>query len=220
LDIESGKMRFLDPYHRGDGNPGKAFPLRIRLGSVFTPENLVGVKGEKSQIDTGCNFDGTLKPKLWQRKLREQTAVETNAAGMCSKGAWGGETYTNLMLFEYGGFGGGHNLVGLRFLARHKVTLNFPKRTIEQAAPPGSNTMVIPEADRWAIRYWFHEIAEPVKAWFREHLPAPLNGQADNRVQRRTESVRNVDFSEAPMTRSRSILEPATVGPGLRTPPK
>ena len=25
---------------------------------------------------------------------------------------------------------------------------------------------------------WFHEIAEPVKAWFREHLPAALNGQA------------------------------------------
>ena len=93
-------------------------------------------------------------------------------------------------------------------------------KALEQAAPAGSKTLLIPEADRWAIRYWFHEIAEPVKAWFREHLPAPLNGQADSRVQRRTESVREVDFSEAPMTRPRSILGPATVGPGLRTSPK
>src|SRR6266571_1082903 len=45
LDFESGKMRFLDPDHLGRGNLGKAFPLRILFGSVFTPENLVGVKG-------------------------------------------------------------------------------------------------------------------------------------------------------------------------------
>src|SRR2546425_1499457 len=41
LDFESGKMRFLDPDHLGRGNLGKAFPLRILFGSVFTPENLV-----------------------------------------------------------------------------------------------------------------------------------------------------------------------------------
>ena len=130
LDFESGKMRFLDPDHPEDENPGNAFPLRIFFGSIFIPENLVGVKGEKSKMDTGCTFDGTLKPRLWQRKLREQTTFETNAAGVFSKGIWGGETYTNLMLSQYGGFPGGHNLVGLRFLARHKVTFNFPKRTM------------------------------------------------------------------------------------------
>src|SRR5437867_2361095 len=95
LDFESGKMRFLDPDHPGDENPGKAFPLRILLGSVFTRENLAGVRGEKSQIDTGCNFDGTLKPKLWQRKLLEQTTFETNAAASFPNGVWGGETYTD-----------------------------------------------------------------------------------------------------------------------------
>ena len=72
LDFESGKMRFLDPDHPGIEDPGKAFPLKISFGSVFTPENLVGVKGEKSEIDTGCNFDGTLKPKLLRQKRREQ----------------------------------------------------------------------------------------------------------------------------------------------------
>src|ERR1051326_8157390 len=130
LDFESGKMRFLDPDHPGNECPGTAFPLKISFGLVSTPENLVGVIGEKSQIDTGCNFDGTLKPKLFRRKLREQTAFGTNAAGTFAKAAWGGETYTNLVLNQYGGFWGGHNLVGLRFLARHRVTLNFPKRTM------------------------------------------------------------------------------------------
>lgn len=123
LDFAAGKMRFLDPDHLANENLGKPFPLKIFLGQVFTPENLLGVKGKKSQIDTGCTFDGTLKPKLLRRKLREPTTFETNAAGTFHKGVWGGETYTNLMLNEYG-----CNLVGLRFLGRHKVTLNFPKR--------------------------------------------------------------------------------------------
>ena len=44
---------------------------------------------------------------------------------------------------------------------------------LEQAAPAGSKRLLIPEAaDHKVIGYWFHEIEEPVKAWFREHLPA------------------------------------------------
>jgi len=80
LDFESGKMRFLDPDHPGIEDPGKAFPLKISFGSVFTPENLVGVKGEKSEIDTGCNFDVTLKPKLLRQKRRDRTALENNSS--------------------------------------------------------------------------------------------------------------------------------------------
>jgi hypothetical protein len=29
-----------------------------------------------------------------------------------------------------------------------------------------------PEANHGNIRYWFHELAEPVKAWFHEQLAA------------------------------------------------
>jgi fermentation-respiration switch protein FrsA (DUF1100 family) len=50
-------------------------------------------------------------------------------------------------------------------------------KTLEQAAPAASKTMLIPEANRQNIRYWFHEIAEPVKAWFAEHLPTPPDGE-------------------------------------------
>jgi len=42
-----------------------------------------------------------------------------------------------------------------------------------QAAPAGSNSLLIPDASHQWTGYWFHEIAEPVKAWFTERLPAP-----------------------------------------------
>jgi len=45
-------------------------------------------------------------------------------------------------------------------------------KVLEQAAPSGSKSLLIAEANRWAVRYWFHEISEPVKTWFQEHLPS------------------------------------------------
>src|SRR6266568_2436503 len=50
---------------------------------------------------------------------------------------------------------------------------------LQQAAPAGSKSLLIPEANRWAVTYWFHEIAEPVKAWFHEHLPGLPDGQLE-----------------------------------------
>jgi hypothetical protein len=42
--------------------------------------------------------------------------------------AWAGKSYTNLVVQQMPGRG--PNLIGLRFLARHLVTLDFPKRTM------------------------------------------------------------------------------------------
>jgi len=109
LDFAERKIRFLDPDDPGNEDLGQALPLKIFFGKVFTPENLVGVKGEKSQIDTGCNFDGMLKPKLFRQELREQAAVLTNGMGYFPQGVWRGETYTNLNVTEWGGFSGEHN---------------------------------------------------------------------------------------------------------------
>jgi len=58
-----------------------------------------------------------------------------------SRGSLGGETYDDLVLHEcpMGMWLGQQNLLGLRFLARHLVTLNFPGRTMwlrpESAGP-------------------------------------------------------------------------------------
>ena len=52
-------------------------------------------------------------------------------------------------------------------------------KALEQAAPVGSRTLLIPEANHENIGYWFHEIAEPVKAWFQEQFSAVPEGQSE-----------------------------------------
>jgi pimeloyl-ACP methyl ester carboxylesterase len=37
-------------------------------------------------------------------------------------------------------------------------------------APPGSKTIMVPVADHYMLPYFFQELDQPVKAWFREHL--------------------------------------------------
>ncbi len=46
---------------------------------------------------------------------------------------------------------------------------------LEQAAPAGSKTLLIPNATRREIPYWFHEIAQPVKSWFGAQLRADIH---------------------------------------------
>jgi len=37
-------------------------------------------------------------------------------------------------------------------------------------APPSSKTIMVPVADHYMLPYFFQELDQPVKAWFREHL--------------------------------------------------
>ncbi len=41
---------------------------------------------------------------------------------------------------------------------------------MKSLAPPGSDAIIIPEADHFAVGYWFKGLAGPVKAWFGSHL--------------------------------------------------
>jgi hypothetical protein len=121
LDFEAGKMRFLDPDHLDIKNLGKAFPI-----TISTPGNRpfiyhVGLTSGSSTnclIDTGCNYDGRV----------EKGALHGEAKGWVHlpECAWDGADYTNLTVQ----IGKHANMIGLRFLARHLVTLNFPKRTM------------------------------------------------------------------------------------------
>jgi pimeloyl-ACP methyl ester carboxylesterase len=52
-------------------------------------------------------------------------------------------------------------------------------KALEQTAPPGSKSLLVADADHGGIGYWFHEIAEPIKAWFHGHLPELSAGQLD-----------------------------------------
>src|SRR5262249_45440759 len=130
----ASKARFLDPDSLGGKELGQTFALIFSSGlsRVFVAENFLGIKGTHSQIDTGDNSDGGLSPVLFQRALDERRAILANrvhAGGRQARlkaGVFGNESYPKLWLWEYWG----ENMIGLRFLARHMVTFNFPKRTM------------------------------------------------------------------------------------------
>ena len=87
-------------------------------------------------IDTGLDIDGGLEPRL----LREQVMnLKDNQARKLDELSWyfrecvwNGETYTNIVVRDAKGVvaASGVNVLGLRFLARHLVTFDFPKRAM------------------------------------------------------------------------------------------
>jgi hypothetical protein len=132
LDFEAGKMRFPDSGHMDTAKLGKVFPLTLSGNCPFIHYgSLVGGEGTNLLIDAGYRNDGALESGLFRREVLEQRlraegdAVSGRSGRVWfSKCVWNGETYTNLLVGE------GGNLVGLRFLARHLVTFDFPKRTM------------------------------------------------------------------------------------------
>lgn len=122
LDFAARRVRFLDPEHLETADLGQAFPIRRR---VMVDENLFGTKGARTMIDTGDLFDGALKTRQFQKALSGKPPRGKDLAPFRA-GAFGGVTYSNLVMHEFAG----PDTLGLRFLARHLVTLNFPKRIL------------------------------------------------------------------------------------------
>ena len=146
FDFEARKLRFLDSIPEGATNLGQAFPL------IFSNENqrnaddycpyirngcLIVERAGRAEIDTGCNWDGYLKATAFQRAVQgmADASIRTNAtAGQgsghddawCPESTWYGVRYKNLLIHQ--GPENRANIVGLRFLARHLVTLDFPRR--------------------------------------------------------------------------------------------
>jgi hypothetical protein len=137
MDFQAGKMRFLDDEHAGKKNWGRPFPLTdIGDGRFSIRENLAGAKNSSSVIDSGCNYDGWLSEPLFQR-WTNHTKLPADGEVRFPIGVLGGETYSDVNLRGFGAealsAGDSHmvfNGIGLRFLARHLVTFDFPKRTM------------------------------------------------------------------------------------------
>jgi len=53
-----------------------------------------------------------------------------------------------------------------------KDTISPPAdlEALKRAAPPGTNSLLVPEANHYIVGYCFHEIAGAVKAWFQARL--------------------------------------------------
>jgi hypothetical protein len=133
LDFAAGKMRFLAPDQVNGTPPGQAFPVTFRSGLPWMRE--VGLVPEATTpllIDTGNIYDGALEADLFRQRIRERSLQVDSAqpngkqprTATLPTAVWNGRTYSSLKIR------GGVNSIGLRFLARHLVTLNFPGQTI------------------------------------------------------------------------------------------
>jgi len=121
LDFEAGKLCFLDSDRMKVETLGKAFPITISNPGNRPFIDHLGLAGGTNThclIDTGCNYDG---------RVEKGTIPGSDGAWRhLPECVWDGETYTNLSIQV-----GEHaNMIGLRFLARHLVTLDFPRQTM------------------------------------------------------------------------------------------
>ena len=125
FDFEAGEVRFLERSALIASELGKALPLTFtRDGRPHLPKgSLFGQ--EAALIDTGADFDGALRPKLFRCAMREHGAQpEGDKYARLSKCVWEDNSYMELRVAK------GGNALGLGFLARHLVTFDFPRRTL------------------------------------------------------------------------------------------
>jgi hypothetical protein len=163
LDFAAGKMRFLDSRHADKVNWGTPFPLTdIGDGCLAISENLAGVKGLGSVIDTGCDCSGWLRPEI----MRQWTNQAASGNIRPPNGILGGEMYHDLDLRQLDAkslttndthtvFNG----IGLHLLSENLVTLDFPnhvmylKRTSKWALADKQDTAAVRSVGNSAIKF-------------------------------------------------------------------
>ena len=129
LDFVAHKIRFLDDEHADKKSWGRAFPI-VDLNSKderpAVTENLLGLHGPHAIIDSGCNFDGWLMPKYFQ-SWTNQTLPAATGEARSPEAMFDGKKYRSVDVEMKNVESDG---IGLRFLARHLVTMDFPNRTL------------------------------------------------------------------------------------------
>lgn len=129
LDFAAGKMRFLDDEHADKSTWGKAFPIVPLNDDDPRPavaQNLLGLQGPHSLLDSGLLGDGWLMPNYY-RSWTNDAVAPTNGAVRWPNGGFGGVKYP---MFTLGVKDVESDGIGIDFLARHLVTLDFPNHTL------------------------------------------------------------------------------------------
>ena len=129
LDFAAGKMRFLDDQHADKSMWGQPFPiapLSADDGRPAVAGNLFGARDAHSLIDSGFIGDGSLMPKYFQL-WTNQVVAPANGEVRSPDGVFGGKKYPFVNLSEKDW---PSDAIGLNFLARHLVTLDFPNHTL------------------------------------------------------------------------------------------
>jgi hypothetical protein len=135
LDFDKQRLRFLSSPRQAPKRWGKSFPLTTVLdGCPAVAENFLGRTNPVSILDTGFNYDGWLTPDEF-RQWTAQPPRWDYGEDSHRYGFLGGDRYAALNLKDIDARSlpaeNSHmkvNGIGLRFLARHLVTLDFPNR--------------------------------------------------------------------------------------------
>lgn len=137
FDFANNKVRFLDGKTSDKKDWGTPFALTdVGDGCFALNQNLTGAAGSPSLIDAGCTYDGWLVPDLF-RQWTNRAAPPVKGQVRFPKAILGGCVYTNVnleglkaKLFSSGDPHLKFNGIGLSFLSRNLVTLDFPQKTL------------------------------------------------------------------------------------------
>jgi pimeloyl-ACP methyl ester carboxylesterase len=148
LDFQARQLRLLDPSAEPDATWGNEVPLV----APFVPlvrGTLLGQTNEYSMLDAGDSRDGAMTRRLFRQALKDRRMSPTNTwkghvEATFAQTTFAGQTYRDVELGDYLGSSDMVSSIGLRFLARNLVTINFRqgkmylKRTSEGplARPP------------------------------------------------------------------------------------
>lgn len=195
LDFEEHRMRFLDSNTLNREELGFAFPLIVTGDVVGVPlvEMQWAANGTmRFMVDTAFPYsDITLPPALLRPAVQSHAAIGTdvcltftsdtaNQVFRFPTAALGSETYRDLLTAELKVKGHFDGFLGLPFLTRHKVTFDFPNRTMYLKplhAEPGKDTQSLgtPESDPNKRDETNHRLVPPLEAgWEFESISCAL----------------------------------------------
>ncbi len=134
IDFDNGKLTLLDPKTLPSLSWGEATIIRWAHPGWFFMQARILDADTAMLIDTGCDGTGTLSKKLFDYVHKAQggrtamSLVETASGTVSSQEirlqrlTVGSREYSDVIIGE-----GNGNRLGLGFLARHVVTLDFPR---------------------------------------------------------------------------------------------
>ena len=135
LDFSQNMLRFLDLNAPQLPDLGQPFPMILSESGpmeVSVPGDFFGAANGTSQIDTGDPWDGAATSNLLHQAVHAQTADWSKPVDPAGRQkahfpqvTFAGQKYSDVVLHAHG-----RHVIGLRFLARHLVTLDFPRGTM------------------------------------------------------------------------------------------
>jgi hypothetical protein len=151
IDLDQGKVRFLDPAAAPASDWGVGVPMRLNRRGIPVVAADVGELGPVDfELDTGDNGGGNLVRDLFERLFPRKrgargksllfTGVTSSPLGRAPKVSIGKLTLRGIVLGR-----AGISSLGMDFVRRSVITLDFPRQTMH--IKPGARFKVPDETD-------------------------------------------------------------------------